>query len=189
MNSRKGCVFLIVLNLFTVLCAAGALYYQSNKHKGASQGTEVVSQQSEDSKVTPLVNSKQMEVEPVLEIPIYTGNDDDARIFTTFKDRTELIVSASTDEWSQVISERGFPVWIREDLVQKFSSGYVSVIVNRANARTSPGVTDSVSLGKLLVGDVLKINRKQDNWIRVWSPIKFRAWVKTEDLGLSGQSI
>jgi hypothetical protein len=191
MSPRKNYTLLIVSNVLIAFSALGLFYGQSQKHNETINGYEIALSANQCSKIVPLCRSpekekrleKELAIDVAVKISVYTTNDINAQILTTFNDMTELVVLASNSEWSEVISVRGFPVWVQEDLVRKFASGYVSVIVNRANARSVAGVSNSVSLGKLFIGDVLKVSRRQGQWVRVWSPLKFSAWVKTKDLG------
>jgi len=74
------------------------------------------------------------------------------------------------------------PVWIRGDLIEQRASGYMEVIVGRANTRSAPNQTDGVVMGKLVRGEIIKVSKKSDGWARVWSPIRFSAWIKTSDI-------
>lgn len=188
MNPKKIYIFLIFFNVISVVVAWFLLNNQSEKHQMAIASIEAKIEKSSvvaelKSSVKPQAKIKSIAAPKIVQIPIYTKADGSGLIFTTFKDRDELIITRSDDEWAEVISTRGFPVWVRGDLVESFSKGYVNVIVNTANARSSPGTSNSISLGKLHQGEVLKINKKQGQWIRVWSPIKFKAWVKKRDFG------
>jgi len=182
-----GC--LIFLNLFILANTIGLLYYQSQHHNETTPTIELAPLVN-GSKVIPLSepkNSQKLEnavpIKPaVVEIGLYAKGNEALGVFTAFKDRSALVALASNSEWTEVISRRGFPVWVRSDLVTEIKNGYVQVVVNRANARTKPGTDNSASVGKLSAGDVLRVSRKQGEWIRVWSPLKFRAWVKTSEL-------
>jgi len=188
---------LIFLNLLILGNTIGLLYYQS-QHNEKTENIEETSPIDvpdvvEVSKVVSLPQTE-LSQEPIKVVPVepatvsiglYAGDNVEMTIFTTLKDRSDLVALESNSDWTEVISSRGFPVWVRGDLVKEIRSGYVEVIVARANARTKPNTNDSVSVGKLLVGDVLKVNRKQGEWIRVWSPLRFRAWVKTTELSQS----
>lgn len=189
MNFKKVSISLIFLNLISIAVAWFLLNNQSEKYNANLANLEAKIEQSKliqktESPIPPVTKAVVVaDVPKTIQIPIYTKNGSSGRVFTTFKNRDELIVVDSSGEWSQVVSIRGFPAWVRGDLVENFSKGYVKVVVNTANARTSPKVTSSVLLGQLQRDDVLKVNRKQGKWIRVWSPIKFKAWVKSSDLG------
>jgi len=200
MTLNRSYLALIFLNIFTLCGAAGLLYYQSESNKVKADEILAEPLDKDSSRITPISDLEgsqsktEAEVEPVVlpkpepkkpvihSISIYSINDEAVPAFTTLKDRSQLVVLASNGEWSEVISSIGFPVWVHGDLVEKFGPGYVSVTTNRANARIKPQVENSASLGKLRASDVLKVNRKQGDWVRVWSPLKFKAWVKTNDL-------
>lgn len=145
--------------------------------------------QGQESKFTPVAD---LEVElakpapPAIRIPIYTKPTKEGVIFTTFNLREDLLISRRVKGWAEVIGVKGFPVWVRQDMVEQFNSGYVRVLVHRANARSSAGMEKSVPLGKLSAGDILKVSQRRDDWVRVWSPIRFKAWVKLSDLQDNG---
>lgn len=132
------------------------------------------------------------ELEPVTEpisvkkpepkIFIFPTKLEDATAFTSFKKRSELIVIEADSIWTRVYATSGFPVWVSAPLVEKIGASHVRVTANTVNARSSPDVKLGKVLGKLQKGDVLKVSRKQGDWIRVWSPIKFAAWVKSDQL-------
>ncbi len=193
---------LVVLNVLTIIGAWLLLNSQARDHQ-----LELLQQEQKEDQTGEMVSkleprlvqaelgqpkAEPIKLEPDVEvvarpkvpqIPIYSKGDGAGKVFTTFRGRKDLIVSEYEGEWAKTVSSQGFPVWVRQDMVENFSKGYVRVIVNRANARTFPSVKDSVPLGKLAAGDILKINRTQGDWVRVWSPLKFRAWVKISDLG------
>lgn len=193
MNLIKDYAFVVCFNLITIAVAWFFLSNQLDSHH--AEITSIIARpplsEIEKSKLEPVpeaVTSVKeapkavlIPVSKTVQIPIYTKGDGSGKIFTTFKDRDELVIVRSSDEWGEVISPSGFPAWVRGDLVESFSKGYVSVIVNVANARTSPSTKNSVTLGRLQRGDVLKVNKKQGEWIRVWTPIKFKGWVKMSD--------
>ena len=188
MNPKKVYAFLILFNVTSVVIAWFLLTNQSEEYQATIASIEAKIEKSQVVvKPEPLLKSQakieNSAVPKTFQISIYTKAGSSGRIFTTFKDRGELVITRSDGEWAEVISTRGFPVWVRGDLVKNFSKGYVTVIVNTANARTSPGTSNSSLLGQLQQGEVLKTNKKQGQWIRVWSPIKFKAWVKMSDLG------
>ena len=115
-------------------------------------------------------------------ISLYPDDSDKYPAFTTLEKDNGIIVYNSGSEWSHIISASGVPVWIRGDMVKSVGSGYIEVIIPRVNARSSPNTQTSAIIGSLSQGEILKVSRKRDGWFRVWSPVRFRAWVKTQDL-------
>lgn len=115
-------------------------------------------------------------------ISLYPATSDELDAFTTLEKDIGIVVYHAGPEWTEILSSKGMPVWIRGDLVKNIGSGYVEVFIPRVNARSAPNTESSVVIGSLVKGEVLKVNRKQDGWIRAWSPVRFRAWVKTKDL-------
>ncbi len=186
MNSKKVCAFLVFCNVVTIVAAWFLLNSQSAESQAVIDRLQASIEKTKIAEepnplVKPQASIKTVAAPKTVQIPIYTKAAGLGRIFTTFKDRGELIVISSEGEWAQVISTRGFPVWVRGDLVESFSKGYVTIVVKAANARTSPGTSNSALLGQLPQGEILKVNKKQGQWFRVWSPIKFKAWVKLSD--------
>ena len=126
--------------------------------------------------VTPTIKPKQL-------ISLYPDDSDKHPAFTTLENNKEEIIVLSTGPvWTQILSSRGLPVWIRNDMVKDYRNGFVEVTVNSARTRSTPNTQTSAIMGIVSKGEVMKVNRKQENWIRVWSPIRFRTWVKTDDL-------
>lgn len=119
---------------------------------------------------------------PKLMVALYPNDRGDFSAFTTMENNSEIIVFDSKDEWTEVFSSHGLPVWVRGDMVKEYGNGYVEVVVASARTRNLPTTESTVVMGNLTQGEVLKVSRKKDGWFRVWSPIRFRAWAKTEEL-------
>lgn len=116
---------------------------------------------------------------------LYPSSSGKYPVFSTMELNKDVAIFPSDGEWTQIISAKGIPVWIKAELVKEQINGYVEVVVGRANARSAPDKLKGAIVGALDRGELLKVNRKKDGWVRVWSPIRFRAWVKTSDLKMN----
>ena len=151
---------------------------------------DVVPQSQQDSVLIPAVVATEVATEkrtaPVVPkkqfIKLYPRDDEKYSAFTTLEKDKGIVVYTPGDEWTEIISAKGVPIWIRGDLVKDIGSGYVEVIRDRVNARSEPNTETSVVLGSVVQGELLNVSRKNAGWVRAWSPIRFKAWVKTEDL-------
>jgi len=140
------------------------------------------SQNEPDKAVTPLKKNSVKEKPVGRKILIFPSRDEDSKAFTSFRGRSELIIVENGPDWSKVLSTKGFPIWVSTPLVEKIGTSHVRVIANAVNARSTPDVKFSKVLARFSKGDVLKISRKQGEWIRVWSSINVSAWAKSDQL-------
>ena len=202
---------IVLLSLISVMLFFGYRYYTDNNNvsllnveaieNDANQGSvsvvqtipnqvktesEVVPQSQQDSVLIPAVVATEKSTTALVPkkqfIKLYPRDDENYSAFTTLEKDKGIVVYTSGDEWTEIISAKGVPIWIRGDLVKDIGSGYVEVIRDRVNARSEPNTETSVVLGSVVQGELLNVSRKNDGWVRAWSPIRFRAWVKTEDL-------
>lgn len=115
-------------------------------------------------------------------IPVFASRLEGDKAFTSFTGWSDLIVTEAGSDWSKVASSKGFPVWISLSLVEKIGNSHVRVKSNNVNLRSIPKVQGSRVLGRAQAGDIMKINRKQGDWLRVWSPLRVTAWAKSAQL-------
>jgi len=151
---------------------------------------KVVPQPASQSQASPqpeLVTKPELVAQPKpvpvipVSIPVFASKDDE-KPFTSFSGWGDLIVTEPGSDWSKVASAKGFPVWISAPLVDKLGSSHVRVKGNNVNLRSLPQVQGSRVLARAQRGDIMKINRKQGEWLRVWSQVRVEAWAKSEKL-------
>ena len=188
------------LGLVVILLFFGYRYYDSSfddAELAEIQSPQSSLNQPSKSVIQPIITDKVIQ-EPIEKVAVaepkpkpvptktlitlYPDDSDAYPALTTMELNSEIAVYNAGPEWTQVISEKGVPVWIRGDLVKNVASGYVEIIIASVNARSEPNTESSAVIGSLAKGEVLKVSRKKDGWVRAWSPVRFLTWVKTEDL-------
>ena len=86
-----------------------------------------------------------------------------------------------TPEWAIVTNQTGFPVWVSSDFI-KVNGASATILGTSVNARSVPLVANGTIVGQLDKGEKLTVLDQRNNWYRLQSPKRFKAWVKTEDL-------
>lgn len=116
-------------------------------------------------------------------IPVFASRRDGEKAFTSFSGWSDLIVVNEADSvWSKVASAKGFPVWVSASLVEKLNKSHVRIKSNNVNLRSTPQIQGSRVLGRAQAGEIMKVNRKQGDWLRVWAPLRITAWAKSAEL-------
>ncbi|MEO0367318.1 MAG: SH3 domain-containing protein [Pseudomonadota bacterium] len=97
----------------------------------------------------------------------------------------ELDVIERNGDWLTVTHNRGFPVWVHSDFIRaEEDRGTVNGV--SVNARSVPIVASGTKIGTLDNNEQLKILGKRQDWYRVLSPARFRAWVKRDEFLAAG---
>jgi len=113
-------------------------------------------------------------------IAVYTNPAKRSVLIAVLDLREELSAVSADSEWTEVTSENGFPVWVHRDYIE-VSDNIGTVQGNAVNARSVPLITNGTVVGKLNDNETLVVLDKKDQWYRVKSPNRFKAWVKTEE--------
>ncbi len=107
---------------------------------------------------------------------IYAHNRDDAPVLTSVDDLSELTMIWQKGGWQRVSLASGIPVWIRKKSLESMGGGLVRIAEDSAFAFAGPNNRDVV--GVVFLDDQLKRIRVDGDWVRVWSPVDFSAWVR-----------
>ncbi|MEM7359024.1 MAG: SH3 domain-containing protein [Pseudomonadota bacterium] len=113
-------------------------------------------------------------------VALYTNPKVRSVLIAIVDDRDTLSINDEGTDWSTVESSTGFPVWMHGDFLRV--RGEQGTVTGQAvNARSVPIVTNGTVVGKLNKGETVTILDKRKEWYRIVSPVRFKAWVKTED--------
>ncbi len=107
---------------------------------------------------------------------IYARNQDDAPVLTSVDDLSALTMVWHEGGWQRVSLASGLPVWIRKNSIESIGGGLVRIAEDSALAFAGPNNSDVV--GVVFLGDQLKRIRVDGDWVRVWSPVDFSAWIR-----------
>lgn len=118
---------------------------------------------------------------PKQPIAIYTNPSVRHVLIAFVNYRNELSVVSRSEEWTSVVVESGFPVWVHEDFIAIAADNIGTIVGDRVNARSVPKVTKGSIVGKLDNKEKLTVLDQRDNWVRAVSPKRFKAWVKTAE--------
>ena len=111
-------------------------------------------------------------------IAIYTNPSVRHVLIAFVNYRDELSVVSKSEEWTSVFVASGFPVWVHGDFIE-VADDIGTIVGERVNARSVPETTNGSIVGKLNNEEMLTVLDQRDNWVRVVSPKRFKAWVKT----------
>ena len=132
----------------------------------SSQSTTYTNSASKDSTVlraTPDINATSLTVIPV---------------------GTKLKALETRGEWSKVVVDESYPVWVYEAYVVDEGKGIGTIQGQNVNIRPRASTDDKISpaLGQLNTGDKVAIVEKSSPWVKIIPPQALPAWVKTEDI-------
>lgn len=131
-----------------------------------------------------VADSKSMiERHQIIEQPLalYTNPAIRSVLITIQDSNHKIEVIKRGKKWTSVRITDGFPVWVHGDFI-KTQNDYATLIGDSVNARSVPIITQGTVVGKLNKGEKLLIVDAQGDWYRVISPVRFKAWVKTDNL-------
>ena len=96
-------------------------------------------------------------------------------------DVTKLTVIKRKEKWTSITHSDGFPVWVHSDDIEvEDSEGTVKG--RWVSARSVPIDDRKTKLERFKKNEKLKVIGQRDDWVRVMSPARFSAWVKTDEL-------
>lgn len=148
-----------------------------------SQTTVVAASNQTATNEAPATEDK-----PLKSIAAYTNPAKRSVLIGIIDSRDTLSVVSRTPEWAVVTNRSGFPVWVSRDFIKvKGSNG--TIIGTSVNARSVPLIANGTIVGQLDKGEKLNVLDQRNNWYRVQSPKRFKAWVKTEDLDRTINSV
>lgn len=114
-------------------------------------------------------------------IALYTDPNIRSVLITIINDKNDLEILKVGRKWVRVRLERGFPVWVHEDYI--ITADNIGTITgSTVNARSVPIVTNGTIVGKLKKNESVEIVDKNNDWYRIVSPSRFKAWVKANDI-------
>ena len=113
---------------------------------------------------------------------LYAQPNNKSDILTSVKSASMLLIRQKGEEWTEVLTFDGIPVWVQGKDISSYARGYSKLTTETANAYSKPSIEESEILGTLDDDDILQIIVMQKGWYRVWSPRTFSAWVKTSEL-------
>jgi len=113
-------------------------------------------------------------------IAVYTNPAKRSVLIAIIDIRKQLSVTNAGEEWTEVTNENGFPVWVHQDYII-VSDDIGSIQGDAVNARSVPLITNGTVVGQLNNNETLVVIDKKEEWYRVISPNRFKAWVKTEE--------
>lgn len=114
-------------------------------------------------------------------IALFTNPQVRSVLIAIINNPNNLNVRSSNAEWSVVDSKIGFPIWIHGDFLRVNNNRGV-ITGQTVNARSVPIITKGTIVGSFNQGETVRILTKRGEWYRVISPLRFKAWVKTDDL-------
>ena len=121
-------------------------------------------------------------------IALFTNPQVRSVLIAIINDPNNLNVHSSNAQWSLVNSKIGFPVWVHEDFL-RVNNNRAVITGQTVNARSVPIITNGTIVGSFNQGEKVKILTKRKEWYRVASPLRFKAWAKTDDLKLAKQAV
>ena len=125
---------------------------------------------------------------PNLSIAVFTNPAVRSVLITILDDVSSITTIERGNRWTMITSSRGFPVWVSSNFVRvNGDRGVISA--TSVNARSVPLVTQGSVVGRFNRGEKVEILDSRNNWYRVYSPERFRGWVKTEDFEKVQQTI
>jgi len=113
-------------------------------------------------------------------IALYTDPNIRSVLITIIDNKDDLEILKVGPKWIRVRLERGFPIWVHEDYIIA-SDGVGTITGSAVNARSVPIVTNGTIVGKLRKNESIEIIDKNNDWYRIVSPARFKAWVKVND--------
>ena len=114
-------------------------------------------------------------------IATYTNPAKRSVLIGIIDSRDTLTVVSRTPEWAIVTNQAGFPVWVSTDFI-KVNGDKGTILGTSVNARSVPLVANGTIVGQLDMGEIVTVLDRRNDWYRIMSPPRFKAWVKTEDL-------
>ena len=104
----------------------------------------------------------------------------------------ELKIVETGDVWTSVTT-KGMPVWVHSNFIELDSDNTKTisntngiVTADQVNTRTEPEITNDNIVGRLNIGESIKIIGKRPPWYQAISPARFIAWVKTSEFEKRG---
>ena len=120
-------------------------------------------------------------LEPDNSIAIYT-NPAVRKILIAIEDiRDQLNVVSRGDDWTEITSRKGFPVWVHNNYIV-VADDIGTISGEAVNARSVPIIAKGSVVGRLNKDETLQVLDKRNDWYRVQSPDRFRGWVRTVEL-------
>lgn len=158
----------------------------SNEDNNISEATgESATESEEQNAAAEIAASEEVYKSP---IALYTNPEVRSVLIAILDNKKEVSISKAGDEWSEIVSANGFPVWIHGDFL-KINSGYGLITGQAVNARSVPIITNGTVVGKLNKGERVAVLDKRKAWYRILAPNRFKAWVKTEDFNREEQPL
>lgn len=141
-------------------------------------------------KAAPIVTPNAADSTDVVKSPIAIYTDPAVRsvLIAIIDQRRDLKLVEESGTWSSVTSRVGFPVWVHADFITLVDESAV-VKGDSVNARSVPIVTNGTIVGRLNRNEQVTVVDKRKDWLRIMSPARFKAWVKTNDFNAASNLI
>ncbi len=146
---------------------------------GDNESIEVIQNKLSASDIEPAQTSNIGEPESVF---LYSKPSLDAINLGRINNDAEVIYIVNHGEWSSLMMASGIPVWIHSDLIDSIDSSLGEVNSNDASLRISPNMSDDTIVTHIQEGDKLQLIERQGDWLRVYTPADYSAWVKSAEL-------
>lgn len=118
----------------------------------------------------------------VSEVALFSAAKDNSPILGTIKTDAEISYIDRGDVWSSVMLSTGVPVWASAKYVNDLGDNIGKVTVDGLRIRSLPELGNDLVVGSINQGDLVQILERRDDWVRIFSPADYRAWVKTAEL-------
>lgn len=113
---------------------------------------------------------------------IYAKPATNSNVLTGVDSPSFLSIKQRLDGWALVTSDFGFPIWIPRSHIEPYGRSLAKITRERNFAYARPDDSSDRLDGKLSVGEMFPVIRKEQKWMRVWSPKSFMAWARLEEL-------
>jgi SH3-like domain-containing protein len=126
-------------------------------------------------------------------VPLYIGPDVAHQPLMKTASNTEVEIVEVSESWWRVRVPDGVEGWVARDYLE-VDQGRARVVAH-LNVRLLPEVSErSVRFSEHLnPGDEVRVVDQQGDWVRVRLPIRFTAWMRTQDFahsaGMSGDGV
>lgn len=149
---------------------------------GDQVGTKADNTAAVDSVAQDVATATSSSTEPKItgSVAVYNRPDKNSMLVSIISTDNNISIVKRTDEWLQISTQEGFPVWAYKDFL-KIEGDLATVIGDNVNARAVPLILRGSVIGQLFKGSKLTVLDTKDQWVRVQSPPEFTAWIHSNE--------